>query len=103
MCVCIIVHSGLFFMLHAVWNKSWTIQIRQTRHARLDYQSKDELLNDVLRWTPTHRRPVLVNVQGLTCNSSVRTLDAIYRTYREQWMIETDSERVRELRAIIMD
>ena len=59
-------------MLWAVLNKSWrqhltkqqlysrlspimkTIQIRQTRHAVHCWRSKDELISDVLLWTPSH-------------------------------------------------
>ena len=59
-------------MLRAVLNKSWrqhptrlqlyghlppitkTIQVRRTRHAGHCWRSKDELISDVLLWTPTH-------------------------------------------------
>ena len=58
-------------MLRAILNKSWrqhptrhqlyghlpsiakTIQVRRTRHARHCWRSKDELISDVLQWTPT--------------------------------------------------
>ena len=59
-------------MLRAILKKSWrqhptrhqlyghlplitkTIQVRQTRHAGHCLRSKDELISDVLLWTPTH-------------------------------------------------
>ena len=59
-------------MLRAVLNKSWrqhptrlqlyghlppitkTIQVRRTRHAGHCWRSKDELISNVLLWTPTH-------------------------------------------------
>ena len=59
-------------ILWAVLNKSWkqhsteqqlyghllpimkTIQVRQTRHVGHSWRSKDELLSDVLVWTPSH-------------------------------------------------
>ena len=59
-------------MLRAVLNKSWrqhptrlqlyrhlppitkTIQVRRTRHAGHCWRSKDELIRDVLLWTPTY-------------------------------------------------
>ena len=59
-------------MLRAVLNKSWrqhptrlqlyghlppitkTIQVRRTRHAGHCWRSGDELISDVLLWTPTH-------------------------------------------------
>ena len=58
-------------MLRAILNKSWrqqptrhqlyghlppiskTIQVRRTRHAGHCWRSKDELISDVLLWTPT--------------------------------------------------
>ena len=33
-----------------------TIQVRRTRHAGHCRRSKNELISDVLRWTPSHRR-----------------------------------------------
>ena len=75
-------------MLRAVLNKSWrqhpmrlqlyghlppitkTIQVRQTRHAGHCWRSKDELISDVLLWTPTHGcarvgRPARTYIQQL--------------------------------------
>ena len=61
-------------MLRAVLNKSWrqhptrhqlyghlppitkTIQVRRTRHTGHCWRSKDELISDVLLWTPTYGR-----------------------------------------------
>ena len=61
-------------MLRAILNKSWrqhptkqqlyghlpsitkTIKIRRTRHARHCWRSRDELISDVLLWTPSHGR-----------------------------------------------
>ena len=61
-------------MLRAILNKSWrqhptrhqlyghlppitkTIQVRRTRHAGHCWRSRDELIRDVLLWTPTHDR-----------------------------------------------
>ena len=61
-------------MLRAILNKSWrqnptrrqlyghlppitkTIQVRQTRHAGHSWRSRDELISDVLLWTPTYGR-----------------------------------------------
>ena len=59
-------------MLRAILNKPWrqdstkqqlyahrppiskTIQVRRTRHAGHCWRSKDELISDVLLWTPSH-------------------------------------------------
>ena len=57
-------------MLRAILNKSWTrhqlyghlppitktIQVRRTRHAGHCWRSRDELISDILLWTPTHGR-----------------------------------------------
>ena len=61
-------------MLRAILNRSWqqhptihqlygplppitkTIQVRRTRHAGHCWRSRDELIRDVLLWTPTHSR-----------------------------------------------
>ena len=61
-------------MLRAILNKSWrqhptrhqlyghlppitkTIHVRRTRHAGHCWRSRDELISDVLLWTPTHDR-----------------------------------------------
>ena len=61
-------------MLQAILNKSWwqhpmrhqlyshlppitkTIQVRRTRHTGHCWRSKDELISDVLLWTPTYGR-----------------------------------------------
>ena len=61
-------------MLRAILNKSWrqhptrhqlcghlhpiskTIQVRRTRHSGHCWRSRDELISDVLLWTPTHGR-----------------------------------------------
>ena len=61
-------------MLRAILNRSWrqhstrrqlyghlppitkTIQVRRTRHAGHCWRSRDELISDVLLWTPTHGR-----------------------------------------------
>ena len=61
-------------MLREILNKSWwqhptrhqlyghlppitkTIQVRRTRHARLCWRSRDDLISDVLLWTPTYGR-----------------------------------------------
>ena len=61
------------WMLRAILNKSWrqhptkhqlynhllpimkTIQVRRTRHAGHCWRSRDELISDVLLWTPSYR------------------------------------------------
>ena len=75
-------------ILRAILNKSWrqhptrhqlfghlppitkTIQVRQTRHAGNFWRSRDELISDVLQWTPSYGcakagRPARTYIQQL--------------------------------------
>ena len=69
------IDSNYTRMLRAILNKSWrqhptkhqlygylppitkTIKVRRTRHAGHCWRSRDELISDVLLWTPLHGRP----------------------------------------------
>ena len=84
-------------MLRAILNKSWrqhptkqqlyshlslitkTIQVRQTRHAENCWRSRDELISDILLWTPSHGRakagwPARTYIQQL-CAGTVCSLE----------------------------
>ena len=105
-------------MLRAILNKSWrkhptkhqlyghlpsmtkTIQVRRARHAGHCWRSRDELISDVLLWTPTYGRakagrPARTYIQQL-CEDTGCSPD--YRPEamndREKWQ-----ERVRDIRA----
>ena len=105
-------------MLRAILNKSWrqhptrhqlyghlppitkTIQVRRTRHAGHCWRSRDELIRDVLLWTPTHGhakagRPARTYIQQL-CEDTGCCPEDLPRTMndREEWW-----ERVRDIRA----
>ena len=105
-------------MLRAILNKSWwqhptrhqlyghlppitkTIQVRRTRHAGHCWRSKDELISDVLLWTPTHGRakagrPARTYIQQL-CEDTGCCPEDLPRAMndREEWR-----ERVRDIRA----
>ena len=76
-----------------------TIQVRRTRHAGHCWRSKDELISDVLQWTPTYGRakagrPARTYIQqlceGTGCNSE--DLPEAMND-REKWR-----ERVRDIR-----
>ena len=98
-------------MLCAILNKSWqqhptrhqlyghlppimkTIQVRRTRHAGHCWRSRDELISDVLLWTPTHGRakagwPARTYIQQL-CEDLPGAMND-----REEWR-----ERARDIRA----
>ena len=101
-----------------VWNKSWrqhptrhqlyghlppitkTIQVRRTRHTGHCWRSRDELIRDVLLWTPTHGRakagrPARTYIQQL-CEDTGCCPEDLPRAMndREEWR-----ERVRDIRA----
>ena len=105
-------------MLRAILNKSWRqhptrhqlyghlppitkiIQVRRARHAGHCWRSRDELIRDVLLWTPTHGRakagrPARTYIQQL-CEDTGCCPDDLPRAMndREEWR-----ERVRDIRA----
>ena len=77
-----------------------TIQVRRTRHAGHCWRSRDELIRDVLLWTPTHgrakaTRPERIYIQQL-CEDTGCFPEDLPRAMndREEWR-----ERVRDIRA----
>ena len=77
-----------------------TIQVRQTRHARHWWRSKDELISDVLLWTPTYGhakagRLARTYIQQLCEDTGCNPEDLPEAmSDREKWR-----ERVRDIRA----
>ena len=103
-------------MLWAILNRSWrqhpskqqlyghlppitkTIQIRRTRHVGHCCRSRDELISDVLLWTPSHGRakvgrPAQTNIQQL-CEDTGCSPEDLPKAMndRERWR-----ERVRDI------
>ena len=112
------VDGNYTIMLRAILNKSWrqhptkhqlygylppitkTIQVRRTRHAGLCWRSRDELISNVLLWTPTYGRakagwPARTYIQQLCedMGCSPEDLPKVMND-REKWR-----ERVRDIRA----
>ena len=105
-------------MLRAILNKSWrqhptrhqlydhlppitkTIQVRWTRHAGHCWRSRDELISDVLLWTPTYGWtkagwPARTYIQQLCEDTGCSPEDLpVAMNDREKWW-----ERVRDIRA----
>ena len=105
-------------MLRAILNKSWrqhpsrrqlyghlppvtkTIQVRRARHAGHCWRSKDELVSDVLLWTPTHGqakagRPARTYIQQLCEDTGCNPEDLPEAMNdREKWR-----EMVKDIRA----
>ena len=106
------------FLLRAILNKSWrqhptrrrlyghlppitkTIQVRRARHAGHCWRSKDELVSDVLLWTPTYGkakagRPARTYIQQLCEDTGCNPEDLLEAMNdREKWR-----EMVRDIRA----
>ena len=77
-----------------------TIQVRRTRHAGHCWRTRDELIRDVLLWTPTHSRakagrPARTYIQQL-CEDTGCCPEDLPRAMndREEWR-----ERARDIRA----
>ena len=105
-------------ILRAILNKSWrqhptrnqlyghmppitkTIEARRTRHAGHCWRSRDELISDVLLWTPTYGRakagrPARTYIQQLCENTGCSPEDLPEAMNdRKKWR-----ERVRDIRA----
>ena len=105
-------------MLIAILNKSWrqhptrhqiyghlppitkTIQVRRTRHAGHCWRSRDELISDILLWTPTYGRvkagrPARTYIQQFCENTGCSPEDLPEAIKdREKWR-----ERVKDIRA----
>ena len=105
-------------MLRAILNMSWrqhptkkqlychqppitnTIQIRRTRHAGLCWRSRDELIRDVLLWTPTHARakagrPARIYIRQL-CDNTRCSSEDLPKAMNDR---EKGQERVRDIHA----
>ena len=104
-------------MLQAILNKSWrqhptkqqlygqlplimkTIKIRRTRHAGHCWRSRDELISDVLLWTPSHGWakagwPARTYIQQLCADTGCSPEDLLEAMDdKERWQ-----ERVRNIR-----
>ena len=105
-------------MLRVILNKSWrqhptrhqlyghlppimkTIQVRRTRHAGHCWRSRDELISDVLLWTPTYSRakagrPPRTYIEQLCEDTGCGPEDLLEAMNdREKWR-----EMVRDIRA----
>ena len=77
-----------------------TIQVRRTRHAGHCWRSRDELISDILQWTPSHGqakagRPARTYIQQLCADTGCSLEDQPeVMNDREEWR-----ERVRDIRA----
>ena len=70
-----------------------TIQVRRTRHAGQCWRSKDELISDVLLWTPHMAKQKQDDQLEHTYSSYVRIRDVTLKTCQKRWMIGRSDER----------
>ena len=98
-------------MLRAILNKSWrqhptrhqlygylppitkTIHVRRTRHAGHCWRSRDELIRDVLLWTPHMAVQKQDDQHEHTFSSYVRIRDVVVKTCLGRWTIGRSGER----------
>ena len=98
-------------MMRAILNKSWrqyptrhqlyghlppikkTIQVRRTRHAGHCWRSRDELIRDVLLWTPHMAVQKQDDQHEHTFSSYVRIRDVVLKTCLGSWPIGRSGER----------
>ena len=77
---------------------SKSIQIRRTNMGGHFLRSKDEIISDVLLWTPSRGHASVGRLVEPIYNSSVRTQNVALKTCRKRWMIKTNG--VRETRKL---
>ena len=98
-------------MLRTILNKSWRqhptrhqlcghlppitkiIQVRRTRHTGHCWRSKDELISDVLLWTPHKAKQKQDDQLEYTYSSYVRIRDVTLKTCQKRWTIGRSGER----------
>ena len=98
-------------MLRAILNKSWqqhptrhqlyghlppitkTIRVRQNRHAKHYWRSKDELISDVLLWTPTYGRAKAGRPARTYIQQRCEDTGCSPETCQRRWMICRSGER----------
>ena len=113
-------------MLRAILNKSWrqhhtrhqlyghlppitkSIQVRRTRHAGHCWRSRDELISDVLQWTPIYGRakagrPARTYIQQL-CEDTECSLEDLPEAMndREKWREGVGDIRARGMTILMM-
>ena len=98
-------------MLRAILNKSWkhhstklqlyghlspitkTIKVRRTRHAGHCWRSRDELISDVLLWTPSYGRAKA----GRPTRTFIQIRNVALETCWKQWTIEKGGKKGLEI------
>ena len=78
-----------------------TIKIRRTRHAGHCWRSRDELVSDVLQWTPSQRWAKKDVQLKYTYSGSVQILGVVRKIWQNQWTIGRGGERWSELSVLI--
>ena len=98
-------------MLRAILNETWRqhptkhqlyghpppstkiIQVWRTRHAGHCWRSRDELISNILLWTPTYDWAKQEDQLEHTYSSYVKVRDVVQKTCRRRWTIGKSGER----------
>ena len=101
---CLLIYFASWFTRHQLYGHlppiTKTIQVRRTRHAGHCWRSKDELISDVLLWTPIYGqtkagRPARTYIHQLCEDTGCNPEDQPEAMNdREKWR-----ERIRDIRA----
>ena len=96
---------------YTIFNKSWwqhptrhqlyghlppitkTIQVRRTRHAGHCWRSRDELISDVLLWTPTYGRAKAGQSAQTYIQQLCEDTNVALKTCQRRWTIGKSGER----------
>ena len=70
-----------------------TIKVRRSKHAEHCWRSKDELINNILLWTPSHGRAKQDDQLEPIYNSSVPIQDVACKNSQERWTTDMGDER----------
>ena len=70
-----------------------TIQVRRTRHAGHCWRSKDELISDVLLWTPAYGRPAQTYIKQLCEDTGCSPEDLIGKSGKRRSGISVQAAR----------
>ena len=80
-------------MKRSFFQAAKTIKVRRTRHAGHCWRSRNELISDVLLWTPYMAGQKQDDQLEHTFSSDVRIRDVALKTYQRRWTIGRNGER----------
>ena len=106
-----VIHIYIYIYIYIILNKSWpqhptrhqlyghlppntkTIQVRWTRHAGHCWRRRDELISDVLLWTPHMTVQKQDDQYEHTFSNYMRIQDVVQKTCLRRWTIGKSGKR----------